>query len=203
MAQGVERIGQLTQLFTVSASLPLKRHWQRGGRSSTETVTIVTRFRITTMSQSGANDPNAPALRLFAATLPSVPALVLYHACPAAGAQTFCEDVVTPRDAVLSVGADTQTSSVSTGAGCRRARAVRAATTRKDALIARKSFLMLCTSVLTLNIICPNSHLGHFAGSDPRPRFLRVVKREIQPPLPMPALTTLDNVVLCLGSLRR
>ena len=26
--RGVERISQLTQLFTVSASLPLKRHWK-------------------------------------------------------------------------------------------------------------------------------------------------------------------------------
>ncbi len=46
---------QLTQ--ACAASVPLLRHWQRGGRSRTDTVTVVMRLRATTISHNGASAP--------------------------------------------------------------------------------------------------------------------------------------------------
>jgi hypothetical protein len=37
------------------------RHWQRGGRSRIETVTVVMRLRATTISHSGASAPAVPS----------------------------------------------------------------------------------------------------------------------------------------------
>ena len=40
--------------------MPLLRHWQRGGRSRTDTVTVVMRLRAMTISQSCASAPEVP-----------------------------------------------------------------------------------------------------------------------------------------------
>ena len=57
---------QLTQAFAVPGSVPLKRQTQRGGRCSTETVTVVMRSLRTTMSQIGTGAPAKPRPRAFA-----------------------------------------------------------------------------------------------------------------------------------------